>query len=162
MKSKITSSVFLILCLLTSCSKDEMELLLETPEQTDYLIDRDGHELSISVASNAEWVVSVDAEWLTVNRAEGTGNADVTVNIGANPVPERRYATISVCLKRSDKMFAVNVVQNGASRLLGMPSVEKGQVTATMSVRATVRACSIRCSTSPTWTTSRCLTGSSM
>ena len=126
MKSKITSSVFLILCLLTSCSKDEMELLLETPEQTDYLIDRDGHELSISVASNAEWVVSVDAEWLTVNRAEGTGNADVTVNIGANPVPERRYATISVCLKRSDKMFAVNVVQNGASRLLGMPSVEKG------------------------------------
>ena len=35
MKSKITSSVFLILCLLTSCSKDEMELLLETPEQTD-------------------------------------------------------------------------------------------------------------------------------
>ena len=126
MKSKITFSVFLILCLLTSCSKDEMELLLETPEQTDYLIDRDGHELSISVASNAEWVVSVDAEWLTVNRAEGTGNADVTVNIGANPVPERRYATISVCLKRSDKMFAVNVVQNGASRLLGMPSVEKG------------------------------------
>ena len=103
-----------------------MELLLETPDQTDYLIDRDGHELSISVASNAEWVVSVDAEWLTVNRAEGTGNADVTVNIGANPVPERRYATISVCLKRSDKMFAVNVVQNGASRLLGMPSVEKG------------------------------------
>lgn len=126
MKSKIPSSVFLILCLLTSCSKDEMELLLETPDQTDYLIDRDGHELSISVASNAEWVVSVDAEWLTVNRAEGTGNADVTVNIGANPVPERRYATISVCLKRSDKMFAVNVVQNGASRLLGMPSVEKG------------------------------------
>ena len=87
MKSKITSSVFLILCLLTSCSKDEMELLLETPEQTDYLIDRDGHELSISVASNAEWVVSVDAEWLTVNRAEGTGNADVIVNIGANSVP---------------------------------------------------------------------------
>lgn len=126
MKSKITSSIFLILCLLTSCSKDEIELLLETPEQTDYLIDRDGHELSISVASNAEWVVNTDAEWLTVNRAEGTGNADVTVNIAANPVPERRYATISVRLKRSDKMFAVNVVQNGASRLLGMPSVEKG------------------------------------
>ena len=141
MKSKITSSVFLILCLLTSCSKDEMELLLETPEQTDYLIDRDGHELSISVASNAEWVVSVDAEWLTVNRAEGTGNADVTVNIGANHVHERRYANISVCLKRRDKMV---------------------EVTASMSVRATVRACSIRCSTSPTWTTSRCLTGSSM
>ena len=126
MKSKITSSVFLILCLLTSCSKDEMELLLETPEQTDYLIDRDGHELSISVASNAEWVVNTDAEWLTVNRGEGTGNADVIVNIGANSVPERRYATINVRLKRSDKMFAVNVVQNGASRLLGMPSVEKG------------------------------------
>lgn len=41
MKSKITSSVFLILCLLTSCSKDEMELLLETPDQTD-LSDRQG------------------------------------------------------------------------------------------------------------------------
>ena len=33
MKSKITSSIFLILCLLTSCSKDEMELLLEIPDQ---------------------------------------------------------------------------------------------------------------------------------
>ena len=77
MKSKITSSIFLILCLLTSCSKDEMELLLETPGQTDYLIDRDGHEFSVSVASNAEWVVSADAEWLTVNRAEGIGNAEI-------------------------------------------------------------------------------------
>lgn len=87
MKSKITSSIFLILCLLTSCSKDEMELLLEIPDQTDYLIDRDGHEFSISVTSNAEWVVNTDAEWLTVNRGEGTGNADVIVNIGANSVP---------------------------------------------------------------------------
>ncbi|MFR8555135.1 MAG: hypothetical protein ACLVEU_18195 [Bacteroides cellulosilyticus] len=41
MKSKITSSVFLILCLLTSCSKDEMELLLGNTG-SDGLSDRQG------------------------------------------------------------------------------------------------------------------------
>lgn len=118
--------ILLLLCLLASCSKDEMQLLLEAPEQTDYLIDRDGQEFSIPVASNAAWVVSTDAEWLTTDRTEGTGDGVIAVRIDANPVPERRYASVSIRLKGSDKMFAVKVVQNGASRLLGLPSIEKG------------------------------------
>lgn len=123
---KITYPILLLLWLLASCSKDEMLLLLETPEQTEYLIDRDGQEFSIPVTSNAAWTVSSDAEWLTTDRAEGTGDGIVTVRINANPIPERRYASVSIRLKGSDRMFAVNVVQNGASRLLGLPSIEKG------------------------------------
>ncbi len=123
---KITYPILLLLCLLASCSKDEMLLLLETPEQTEYLIDRDGQEFNIPVASNAAWAVSTDAEWLTTNRVEGTGDGIVTVRINANPIPERRYASVNIRLKGSDKMFAVKVVQNGASRLLGLPSIEKG------------------------------------
>ena len=92
MKKKTIYPILLLLCLLASCSKDEMQLLLEAPEQTDYLIDRDGQEFSIPVASNAAWVVSADAEWLTTDRTEGTGDGVIAVRIDANPVPERRYA----------------------------------------------------------------------
>jgi len=127
MKNKITAPILILLCLLASCSdKEEIELLLESPEKTEYLIDRDGHEFQFPVVSNAGWMVETDAEWVTTDKMEGVGNENVMVLVSANPIPERRNATISIRLKGTDHMFAINVVQAGASRLLGMPGYEKG------------------------------------
>lgn len=127
MKNKITTSFLILLCLLASCSdKEEMELLLESPDKTDYIIDRGGHEFRFSVVSNAEWIVETDVEWIATDKTEGVGNENITVQVSANPIPERRNATISIRLKGTEHMFAVNVVQTGASRLLGMPGYEKG------------------------------------
>lgn len=127
MKNKIAAIILIFLNLLASCSdKEEIKFLLEPPEKTDYLIDRDGHEFLFPVISNAEWLVETTAEWITIDRREGIGNGKVTVLVSANPIPERRNATISIRLKEADQMFAVNVVQEGASRLLGIAGYEKG------------------------------------
>lgn len=55
-----------------------------------------GGDHAFSINSNVEWTVTSDAEWLTVNPANGNGTAEVTATATENTASGPREATITV------------------------------------------------------------------
>ena len=70
-----------------------------------------GLETSISVESNAAWIVSCDAGWLEVSPSNGEGNGTVNVKAGMNEGNDKRIAKL--VFTAADATAEVTVEQKG-------------------------------------------------
>ncbi|HNW60852.1 MAG TPA: BACON domain-containing protein, partial [bacterium] len=73
-----------------------------------------------TITSDTNWTVSDDADWLTVNPANGHGSSTLTAAFDANPNTSSRTATITVIA--DDITRTVTVVQAAAYYLTVTPA----------------------------------------
>jgi hypothetical protein len=65
-------------------------------DKTTLSFEKDGSSQSIAVTSNIGWSVYNTADWITLDRSDGTGNGTVNVTATANTTTAQRTATITV------------------------------------------------------------------
>ncbi|MBO0953022.1 BACON domain-containing protein [Fibrella forsythiae] len=80
---------------------------------TSLTVDAVGGSSSFDVISNTSWSVSSSVAWLIASPASTSGNAPVTLTVGANTVPDSRTATITLSATGIPVQL-VTVVQHGA------------------------------------------------
>lgn len=115
---KILTLLAIALVGLTSCTPEE------EPEQEAYLniyyddivFPSDGGEDSFEIDSNTDWVITSDADWLTIEPAEGNGYGYVTLTASASDLYDDRNTVITV--KAGDKTETFTVTQKYAEALL--------------------------------------------
>jgi len=75
-------------------TQSEMNYLSVTPSDQD--VEPEAGSTTFSINSNTAWIISDDADWLTVNPASGSGNETVTATYATNTYSSPRIGTISV------------------------------------------------------------------
>ena len=121
---KILTLLAIALVGLTSCTPEEEEIVPPEPEQEAYLyvyyddivFPSDGGEGSFVIDSNTDWVIASDADWLTVEPAEGNGFCSITLTASASDLYDDRNTVITV--KAGDKTETFTVTQKYAEALL--------------------------------------------
>lgn len=53
-----------------------------------------GETKIVAVFTEDAWTTSMDVDWVTLNQAEGYGDAEIRVTLGENPIYEQRQATV--------------------------------------------------------------------
>lgn len=117
---KILTLLAIALAALTSCKPEEEEI---SPSEVylnvyydDIVFPSDGGEDSFEIESNGEWVITNDADWLTVEPSEGKGNGLITLTASASDVYDDRNTVITV--RAGDKTETFTVTQKYAEALL--------------------------------------------
>ena len=117
---KILTLLAIALVGITSCKPEEEEI---TPPEIylnvhheDIVFPSDGGEDSFEIESNGEWVITNDADWLTVEPSEGKGNGLITLTASASDVYDDRNTVITV--RAGDKTETFTVTQKYAEALL--------------------------------------------
>lgn len=117
---KILTLLAIALAALTSCKPEEEEI---TPPEIylnvhheDIVFPSDGGEDSFEIESNTDWVITNDADWLTVEPSEGKGNGLITLTASASDLYDDRNTVITV--KAGDKTETFTVTQKYAEALL--------------------------------------------
>lgn len=119
---KILTLLAIALVGLTSCTPEEEEILPPEPETylnvyyDDIVFPSDGGEDSFEIDSNTDWVITSDADWLTIEPAEGNGYDYVTLTASASDLYDDRNTVITV--KAGDKTETFTVTQKYAEALL--------------------------------------------
>ncbi|MBR5906425.1 MAG: BACON domain-containing protein [Bacteroidales bacterium] len=72
-------------------------------------IDKDGGSVTVAVESNGKWAVTSTDNWITIDPAEGEGNATVTLSAGKNDTEKARKGAVSV--NGPSKKYTVTVKQ---------------------------------------------------
>ena len=68
--------------------------LVVAPESKN--IYSDAQSFVASIVTNNTWTASSDSEWLTIDKAEGTGDYNLTVSVAKNETGQARTATITI------------------------------------------------------------------
>lgn len=91
-----------------------------------YLVSASGGSVTLSVFSNTSWSVESNQDWATPTTTSGTGNGQITVNVGANTLKSARSAMIKVT--GSGVSDACGIVQEPAyiTLLYAEPCVDWG------------------------------------
>ena len=117
---KILTLLAIALVGITSCKPEEEEI---TPPEIylnvhheDIVFPSDGGEDSFEIESNTDWVITNDADWLTVEPSEGKGNGLITLTASASDVYDDRNTVITV--RAGDKTETFTVTQKYAEALL--------------------------------------------
>lgn len=117
---KILTLLAIALAALTSCKPEEEEI---SPSEVylnvyydDIVFPSDGGEDSFEIESNGEWVITNDADWLTVEPSEGNGNGLITLTASASDVYDDRNTVITV--RAGGKTETFTVTQKYAEALL--------------------------------------------
>jgi len=117
---KILTLLAIALVGITSCKPEEEEI---TPPEIylnvhheDIVFPSDGGEDSFEIESNTDWVITNDADWLTVEPSEGKGNGLITLTASASDVYDDRNTVITV--RSGDKTETFTVTQKYAEALL--------------------------------------------
>lgn len=113
---------------LLACSEEQTvpEFTLEGPEKTTYEVGQTAQRLALPVRTNGSWTADTEADWLVLNRLDEASCDSLIVEVKPNAYPEKRRASVEVRLIEGEQCFQVQVMQDGASRLLGLPGYEKG------------------------------------
>ena len=82
----------------------------------DIVFPSKGGEDYFDIESNTDWTISNTSDWLTIEPAEGNGNASVTLTASASDVYDDRNTVITV--KAGDKTETFTVTQKYAEALL--------------------------------------------
>lgn len=69
----------------------------------------------ISIATNANWTVESNAEWLHLSPTSGHGNDKVTVNADVNPSIKQRVAKVRISTNTNLSPVELNITQKGQS-----------------------------------------------
>ena len=117
---KILTLLAIALAALTSCRPDGGEI---SPSEVylnvyynDIVFPSDGGEDSFEIESNGDWVITNDADWLTIEPSEGKGSCSITLTASANDLYDDRNTVITV--KAGDKTETFTVTQKYAEALL--------------------------------------------
>ena len=120
---KTLSMLAIMLAVLVSCTKSEINQEGNNPEESylnvyydDIVFPSKGGEDYFEIESNTDWVISDNADWLTIEPTEGNGNASVTLTAAASDVYDDRNTVITV--KAGDKTETFTVTQKYAEALL--------------------------------------------
>ena len=117
---KILTLLAIALAALTSCKPDEETI---SPSEVylnvyydDIVFPSDGGEDSFEIESNGDWVITNDADWLTIEPSEGKGSCSITLTASASDLYDDRNTVITV--KAGDKTETFTVTQKYAEALL--------------------------------------------
>ena len=86
-------------------------IAVDTKEAT---LDYNGGGVNLKITSNAPWVITSDADWVTAKPSTGNGNADVVLTVAPNIEREGRVATITVTEKVNAAECVVSITQGEA------------------------------------------------
>lgn len=117
---KILTLLAIALVTLTSCRPDGGEI---SPSEVylnvyydDIVFPSDGGEDSFEIESNGDWVITNDADWLTIEPTREKGSCSITLTASANDLYDDRNTVITV--KAGDKTETFTVTQKYAEALL--------------------------------------------
>lgn len=117
---KILTVLAIALAVLTSCKPDEQEI---SPSEVylnvyydDIVFPSDGGEDSFEIESNGDWVITNDANWLTIEPTEGNGYCSITLTASASDLYDDRNTVITV--KAGDATETFTVTQKYVEALL--------------------------------------------
>ena len=79
---------------------------------------------SVTISSNADWKVSVDAAWCSVDVASGTGDAAINVSAQTNATVDERQATLTVKTVDGSIVKTVALKQNAGNATLELSANE--------------------------------------
>lgn len=109
-----------------SCSKEEVVeetvTLNLTVDVDTLLLSQDGSSQSIRITSNTDWVITGNAEWLTVSHVYGSGDKAVVLTPSVNEEYTARRCVLTIAMESGESSCQVEVVQ-AASSLLGLSDV---------------------------------------
>jgi hypothetical protein len=75
-------------------TQTEMNSMSVTPSNRD--VGSEAGNTTFGISSNTSWSIAIDAEWLTVNPAGGSGSTTVTATFAANTLATTRIGTITI------------------------------------------------------------------
>lgn len=108
---KILTLLAIALAALTSCKPDGGEI---SPSEVylnvyydDIVFPSDGGEDSFEIESNGDWVISNDADWLTIEPSEGKGSCSITLTAAASDLYDDRNTVITVYAGENVETFTV-------------------------------------------------------
>ena len=117
---KILTVLAITLVALTSCKPDEEEI---SPSEVylnvyydDIVFPSDGGDDSFEIESNGDWVITNDADWLTIEPSEGKGSCSITLTASASDLYDDRNTVVTV--KAGDKTETFTVTQKYVEALL--------------------------------------------
>lgn len=86
--------------------------VIEPTPNTLFVDATEGSEITFTFYSNADWTVSIDQEWLTVNTNSGTGGTTLLFTAEANNTGEPRTATVTITFPGTKaQSITVTIVQ---------------------------------------------------
>ena len=108
---KVLTLLAIALAALTSCKPDEEEI---SPSEVylnvyydDIVFPSDGGEDSFEIESNGDWVISNDADWLTIEPSEGKGSCSIALTASASDLYDDRNTVITVYAGENVETFTV-------------------------------------------------------
>ena len=117
---KILTLLAIALAAFTSCRPDGGE---RSPSEVylnvyydDIVFPSDGGEDSFEIESNGDWVITNNADWLTIEPSEGKGSCSIALTASASDLYDDRNTVITV--KAGDKTETFTVTQKYAEALL--------------------------------------------
>ena len=124
---------------------------LELPVQT-LSFDNVSSSSSFAIKSNGSWKITGEKDWLSLDKTEGTGDANVKVTVMENTSEEERQAELTI--QGSQKTQTMTVVQKGrvVTLALSTNSITFASTESTVSIIAEGTA-KWTASTSDTWIT---------
>lgn len=93
-----------------SCSKEEPKEDILTMNSTTYTVSNAGAEQTIAFTATADWTISSDAEWITLDKTSGVAGA-ATVKMTIAPNTDYSERNGKVILTMADKQSVFNVKQ---------------------------------------------------
>ena len=119
---KILTLLAIALAALTSCKEEEVispepEVYLNVYfDDGDIVFPSEGGEDYFRIDSNTDWVITNDADWLTIEPSEGNGFCYITLTASASDLYDDRNTVITV--KAGDKTETFTVTQKYAEAFL--------------------------------------------
>lgn len=107
----------------------------------------------ISIATNADWTVESNAEWLHVSPTSGHGNDKVTVNADINPSIKQRNAKVRISTNTNLSPIELNITQKGQSFTISSEDLSYTSKGGTNSITVTSDCESFDVVSSPSWLT---------
>ena len=104
---------FLILLCLFGCNDSSTNTIdIQICPEASSTISSDGADIELDISANGDWMVASDEVWCTPVPSEGTGNATITLQVGANINSTER--SVSVTVSGDGLMQTISLTQDAA------------------------------------------------
>lgn len=112
MKIKHLFLILMVLIGVSSC-EDKTDSSVLKVSQSTFDIDELKSTLNIDIVSNSTWTIYSNADWCTLDKNEGEGNAQIAISLSGNQENKAREAEITIISKESKQV--VKIKQDAAN-----------------------------------------------